>query len=172
VAIKDSSETRIKAADAKAAMDEGPVASSVFCQELAQRAALKAVTVFSFNNGRRANQFTWGQSAADRGVLENWSSNTIERATQAILASRGAVILAIRDDGVIDLATWGEDATACLTTATWGQAMLGSLPVCPFQTWFGWGNGGVPRRINDARFRDLSEQQRVFVHHNTHPQAA
>lgn len=82
------------------------------------------------------------------------------------------VIFGVRKDGVVDLATYGSDQRKCDSIAEWGKGVLQhSVTVAPFQTMFGWGNGGIPLRMDEKSLEELSERGREFVARNTHPNA-
>lgn len=59
-----------------------------------------------------------------------------------------AVVFAIKRDGVVDAHTYGEDKFKCSALAKWISGFGDrALSVIPFQTVFGWGNGGVAKHV-------------------------
>ncbi|NEW96666.1 hypothetical protein [Rhodopseudomonas sp. BR0G17] len=75
---------------------------------------------------------------------------------------QGAVIIAIRRDGVVDAHTYGEDKFKCDALGTWITGFAErALPVIPFQTVFGWRNGGLAEHVpDDTKVPDGWEQFR------------
>lgn len=171
MAINDSKSTRVKAADAKRAFAESPDLSARFLAGLTDREGLKGLMVFHFVGGAPAhyNAFSW--DGAGLNVLDEYARNTRDLFLPEALRRIGVIILAIRSDGVIDVATWGKSNDHCAYLGTLGAILLKNLPVCPFQTWFGWGNAGVPKQMSAARRSDLGSNTLAWVDRNTHPDA-
>lgn len=85
--------------------------------------------------------------------------------------AQAVVVILVRDDGVVDTATYGRNEGACAVIARWRDGLMSKLPVSPFQTWFGWGNGGRAKRLTPAEYATLNDQQKAYVDINTHPKA-
>jgi hypothetical protein len=55
------------------------------------------------------------------------------------------VILGIEKDGTITIVTYGEDKKKCQAIGEWADSLeQHGLLLIPFNTVFGWGNGGKP----------------------------
>jgi len=70
---------------------------------------------------------------------------------------QAAVIILVRKDGVIDTVTYGETKEKCKVIGWWAK-LVGDkgLSVVPFQTIFGWGNGGVPKPLTDEERKSVA----------------
>jgi len=174
MAVKDSTTTRIKAADARRAMKQGPYKGTLSL-DLCQKFPMQAVGITYFGSsgafsGAGRHQ-TINQAAAeaedDRSVLYDWVRNTAERAPEEVKAKVGAVIWAIGTDGIAEVATWGKDAAACDVIAKWAHETMEALPACPWATYFGWGNGGIPKPLSTAEFASLTPNQQDYVRRYT-----
>lgn len=85
---------------------------------------------------------------------------------------RAVMIVAIRKDGVIDLATDGQDPWTKDVIASYGNAVLSqTFSTVPMRTAFGVGNGGVPKRVSEPELGVLAQDVRAWVVANTHPKA-
>lgn len=86
---------------------------------------------------------------------------------------RACVLIGVRRDGRIDVASHGEDAWSCNIIAEWAHGLVSpyGLAQAPFQTAFGLGYDGVPTRLSDAQMDGLAPHVRAFVEAWTHPQA-
>lgn len=85
---------------------------------------------------------------------------------------RAIIIVGIRDDGVIDVSSYGRTKADCRVIGDYAQNQFGNhLPIVPFQTWFGWGNGGTPVKVKRVEFQQASPQVQAYITCNTHPQA-
>lgn len=165
MAVKDSPDTRIKAAVAKAAMarHEG----LAFLHNLVDGYGLQAVSVINLlpEGERTIRTFAWDRRASE--ILGDWINNmVVAKPPPAVI---GAVVVGVRDDGVIDFATFGDTKESCPIVAAWIAPIMCCLTVAPFQTYFGWSNGGVPLAMTEAELAGLSDGQRRWVEHNTHP---
>jgi len=61
---------------------------------------------------------------------------------------QGCVVLTVARDGTVTVTTYGEDKRKCDAIGAWGQGLWKyAVSLEPFQTVFGWGNNGVPRKI-------------------------
>jgi hypothetical protein len=169
MAVKDSPDTKVKALDAKIVMEAtrrglGPDSLNA----LRARKSLRACFAYylAFDTDPRA---IVSADIVDQAVLDDWTRNAVARIKAK--PSEGVVIIAIRADGWIDVATWGRTQADCGLTGALGAAMLKNLPACPFQTWFGWGNQGLPKALSDAQVATLNETAQAYVSRNTHPTA-
>lgn len=171
MAINDSPDTRIKAIDAKTVLNAsdpiGVLAS------IASDHHFKAMGAIRCDQQRVTPPWSaaWGQTPGDRDVMNVYIKALAQTASPQFTASRGVVLLGIHDDGAAEIATWGVDANDCKRLGTWGSMILNELPVAPFQTWYGWGNGGVPKRMAEDRIALLNGRQKLFVSEHTHPDA-
>lgn len=85
---------------------------------------------------------------------------------------RAVIIIAVRKDGVIDVATDGQDIWHKDIIADYAHNLLTSqFSVAPMQTAFGVGNEGVPLRLSDQELAGLPQNVRAWVAANTHPKA-
>ncbi len=82
------------------------------------------------------------------------------------------VIFAVRDDGVIDTATWGETRFHKDAIAAWAHGLArNTVTQVPFKTVFGVGNAGRPQRLSDGALESLSPGFREYVEAWTAPDA-
>lgn len=171
--IKDSSESRVKARAARTVMElNGGQEIFAHLHGLMNAHGLKAVTAIDLTGGPDVGKHTNAHTDEDRDVLHDFVTGLVVHALPAdIQALRGALILAVRDDGVIDIATWGSNAAACDAIADWSKEIMDELPVAPFQTYFGWGNGGRPKKMPESDLKMLGEAGRAFVERYTHRRA-
>ena len=85
---------------------------------------------------------------------------------------RALIVVGVRENGTIDVMTDGRDPADCSVVGDYAQNQFGThLPRAPFQTWFGWGNGGVPLALTAVQLSELSEAGRRYAARNTHPDA-
>src|SRR5690606_30643405 len=106
---------------------------------------------------------------ADAGVIKDYMRGWHGVLTPEQRQQHGLLLLGVHADGVIDLATWGADASHCASVAR--MAAEHPLPATPFQTWFGWGNGGRPKALSVDEMSRLTSYHRQLVRTYTHPQA-
>lgn len=173
MAVTDSPDTVIKARDAKRVLDAGDgdrMLAALKGLLVTPVIALGAVQVF--RQQREPRVLAAAGNEPDCGVLRDYMHGVARNAAPQFLAADGIVLLAMRADGVIDVATWGVNDSDCQRLGTWGATLLNALPVCPFQTWFGWGNSGVPKAMAADRLAALTEKQRTYVERYTHPSIA
>ncbi|UTC28922.1 hypothetical protein MARCHEWKA_04100 [Brevundimonas phage vB_BpoS-Marchewka] len=169
MAIKDDPDSRLKAADARDLFTaEAREQHHERMDALIARHALKAVGLLLLLEG-----FTgWrarAEDAEDASVLANYMRGWHGALAPEQRALQGVILLGVRDDGVIDLATWGADAEQCAAVAR--MAAAHALPAAPFQTWFGWGNGGRAKALTEAELEGLTTFQQGWALTNTHPKA-
>lgn len=85
---------------------------------------------------------------------------------------RALIAVGVRDDGTVDVMSHARDRADCRVIGDYAQGQFGSnLPKAPFQTWFGWGNAGVPLALTKTELEQLGAYGRRYVAANTHPQA-
>jgi hypothetical protein len=85
---------------------------------------------------------------------------------------RAMIMVGVRDDGVVDVVSYGQSKEDCRIIGDYAQNQFGAnLPVAPFQTWFGWGTGGVPTKIRYDDIVRASPKARDYITANTHPDA-
>lgn len=85
---------------------------------------------------------------------------------------RAVIVVGVRDDGTVDVMSHARDRADCRVIGHYAQAQFGtSIPRAPFQTWFGWGNGGVPMSLTQTQLAGLDNYGRRYVAANTHPEA-
>lgn len=64
------------------------------------------------------------------------------------LDQQAVVILGVERDGTVTVVTYGENKEKCKAIGDWGQGLWKyAVSLIPFQTVFGWGNGGVPKPV-------------------------
>jgi len=77
---------------------------------------------------------------------------------------QAVVVLTVAKDGVVTVTTYGEDTKKCDAIGKWGQGLWKyAVSLDPFQTVFGWGNNGTPKRIT---------KEQVAAHEQTEQRAA
>jgi hypothetical protein len=169
MAVKDSPDTWIKAADARTIFNTSdPLHRLNLMGDVRGFVALSAIRFIGREPGMT---LTWGRTPADQDVMDTYAKNIAGRAGADVRAMTGAVLLGIRNDGNADVATWGKTVQDCARLGEWGGTILHDLPVCPFQTWMGWGNGGIPKRMDASRVATLTPNQQAYVGRYTHPDA-
>lgn len=171
MSVKDDPNTRVKAVEARRAMERMPRAGHEFCSSLVSNYQLQGVVILNFNGGEEAGVSVCCFDSRGRDILHAWAANVAKRAPEKVTDLLGAYVLAIRDDGGIDTATWGSSREACDAIAAWRDASWEYVSAAPFQTWFGWGNGGVPKRLSAEELDSLGESGRAYVQSCTHPNA-
>ena len=85
---------------------------------------------------------------------------------------RAIIVVGVRADGTVDVMSHARDRADCRIIGSYAQGQFGqNLPKVPFQTWFGWGNAGVPLTLTSAELDQLGGYGRRYVSANTHPEA-
>ncbi|AXQ68786.1 hypothetical protein HOU00_gp339 [Caulobacter phage CcrPW] len=138
---------------------------------LTLKACLAGAKIVFSGNGYAPSVTAWGWTPRDQEVIEDYVKRRVEKNMGGLTARQGLVLLAVRNDGSVDVATWGKSSQDCKVLGELGSKELGALPSCPFQTWWGWGNGGVPKRFPAQTLKTLSENTQAYVKKNTHPGA-
>lgn len=88
------------------------------------------------------------------------------------LDHQAVVILGIERDGTVTVVSYGEDAFKCKAIGDWAQGLWKkAISVCPFQTAFGWGNGGKPKRMKSFDLLTLGSAGVGYVEKYTAPDA-
>ena len=73
-----------------------------------------------------------------------------KRDQQAIIA------FTVERDGTVRCVTYGETPVKCRAAGWWGQGFMNKyISIVPFQTVFGWGNGGTPLPLNNAQLHEI-----------------
>lgn len=171
MAVTDSPLTKVKARDAQKFMQvKDPAAASKRMGKLLTKHDLRGLVVVMTANQSKPIILTAVPDDKDGArILQDWAQRTIPSMPDRL--EDGAVLIAIRKDGWIDAATWGSDARACEQAADWSDGLMELLPVAPFQTWFGWGTGGVPTKMTDIQLLGLTVRSVEYVSMHTHPDA-
>lgn len=172
--VKDSPDSRIKARDAKTLLALQPgLETWNHLHTLTNAHGLKAAGCIVMNKGADPLIDTAAHVEEDRLVLSEYLIGYCQHLPyDDVKALRASMILAVRDDGVIDTATWGIDFQACEDMAEFRDMMMEELPAAPFQTWFGWGNEGRPKKLSAEELKMLGDRGREFVERNTHRRAS
>jgi len=177
MAVKDDPNTRIKAADAQALYEIAEVRDAL--DRLGSERGFKALVAMRLNgllNGLTdapAQFAAWGVDVEDESVIYHYGKGAGAKllARDCAHGASGVILLGIHADGVAEIATYGALARDCRILGKAGAGLLEDLSACPFQTWFGWGNDGVPKRLTPEERAMLSAEQLVYVDRNTHPEA-
>lgn len=170
MAVRDDPKSRLKANDAKAAMNLAPATGHAFCLDLMNRHRLQGVVVLVFSRGLIGTSYGCVEPLGGY-ILSDWIGRVAARAPPHLYSTLSALVLGVRDDGVVDTATWGKSKAECEKIAKWRDEVLEKyLTVAPFTTWFGWGADGVPTPMSAEDLASLSAQQRAWVEkHTRHP---
>lgn len=170
MAIKDSPTTRVKARTAKAFFNKitAPDQFAPLAEALIDAKSLKALVLFHNRDGKT---IVLGRASEMIGtkLIDEWAHKTYAFMRPLTDA---AVLVAVRDDGVVDGATWGANKLRCADAADWRDDLCDThLYLAPFQTWFGMGCDGVPTRFSKAQNAKITEGSIAYVERVTHPQA-
>lgn len=138
---------------------------------LGSKGCLAGAKIEFVGKGYKPRVSAWGWTPSDKEVIEDYAKRRADKHMGHLTERQGLVLLAVRNDGSVDVATWGKSSQDCKVLGELGSTELGALPACPFQTWWGWGNGGVPKRFPAQTLKALSENAQVYVKKNTHPGA-
>lgn len=66
------------------------------------------------------------------------------------------VAFCVERDGTLRCVTYGEDKLKCEAAGWWGQGYIApKFSTVPFQTVFGWGNGGVPMALTSEQLEEI-----------------
>lgn len=171
MAVNDSPTTRIKAADAGALLKSVDLHTDLY-NLLRSRGFLAGFAIKTNGDAETpvvVEAMGWIES--DYELIREYAMRLGERTPAAYKARNGLVIVGVHSDGMAETATWGKKADDCKSLGSYGSEILNGLPVAPFQTWWGWGNKGVPKRMSASRLAALSDNQRAYVARNTHPSA-
>ncbi len=72
---------------------------------------------------------------------------------------QGVMILAITRAGMIEAITYGDHPAQKVAMGNFADTIVNNtLTKVPFQTMFGWGNGGVPLNITEEEYAALKDQ--------------
>lgn len=168
MAVSNDPASRLKAQDARPFIGADEATTQEYLHRLAVLHGLKAVSVVQVAKQGVHAVHTYAHVAPDFKVLDGfvsaWSLGAIRPNAQY-----GALLIGVRDDGAIDTATWGANRDDCAGMATWRDAL--ELNPAPFQTWFGFGNGGKPLAFSETQRSGLTETQLAYVDAHTHPRA-
>jgi hypothetical protein len=84
------------------------------------------------------------------------------------LDQQAVVIIAVERDGTVTIVTYGETKWKCRVIGDWAKGLWKqAISKCPFQTAFGWGNGGKPKKFATADLLMLGSHGAGYVEHNT-----
>lgn len=65
---------------------------------------------------------------------------------------QAVVVLTVERDGTVTVVSYGETKAKCKAIGDWSQGLWKyAVTLIPFQTVFGWGNGGIPKPAEDNR---------------------
>ena len=169
--VSNDPKCRLRAEDAKRLMPADANAGDIL-YGLMKEHQLQAVTCIRFDSS--SAPLTVGASRENNDVLHDWIMNLMQYAVpNDVRRLDAAVIVGVAADGTVDTATWGVDRKACAAIAKWRDDVLFKcVTVVPFQTWFGWGNNGVPKSLTPAELASLTLAQRAYADVNTRPIAA
>lgn len=85
---------------------------------------------------------------------------------------RALIVVGVRRDGTVDVMSHAIDRADCRVIGDYAQGQFGAnLPRVPFQTWFGWGNAGVPLALTRAELDQLGTYGLRYAEANTHREA-
>jgi len=88
------------------------------------------------------------------------------------LDQQAVVILGIERDGTVTVVSYGETKFKCKAIGDWAQGLWKKVvSVCPFQTAFGWGNGGRPKKMKSIDLLMLGSAGIGYVEKYTAPDA-
>lgn len=73
---------------------------------------------------------------------------------------QAVVILRVERGGDVRISTWGETRPKCNAIGKWAQGLWSyAVTKVPFQTTFGWGNGGKPLPLTPEERAQCTEMQ-------------
>jgi len=85
---------------------------------------------------------------------------------------REVIVVGVRYNGTVDVVSHGREPDDRRIIGNYAQEQFGrQLPRIPFQTWFGWGNGGKPLALSPGQVAQLSDRSRRYLRANTYPDA-
>jgi hypothetical protein len=161
----DHPDTRIKAADAKALHEAEKPGEGL--EMLLRERSFQVLTC-----ARLWPSLLWQTHtrSTDKDIhamgakfAEEFLCEAMKIAPGEVRERAGTVVFGIHEDGTAEVATYGVSRTDCHILGGWGSEFLNSLTACPFQTWFGWGNDGVPKPFTQAELDSLNVQQLAWV---------
>lgn len=169
--VSNDPNCHLKAEDAKRLMPADVDAVRLLF-DLLERHQMQAMACIWFNSDK--SPLTVGSSPENNEILYDWITNLTRYAVPHDVARLDAVVIVgVAADGTVDTATWGVDRKACAAVAKWrDESLFKCVTVAPFQTWFGWGNQGVPKSLTPAELESLTLAQRAYVDANTRAIAA
>ncbi|RUR38540.1 hypothetical protein [Vreelandella populi] len=63
---------------------------------------------------------------------------------------QAVVVLTVERDGTVSVVSYGENKAKCKAIGEWAQGLWSyAVSIRPFQTVFGWGNGGKPKPLDE-----------------------
>lgn len=87
-------------------------------------------------------------------LIEDLKKLAKEKDQQAIIA------FCVERDGTVRCVTYGEDKLKCDAAGWWGQGTLNNdIPIIPFQTVFGWGNNGKPKKLTEEQLKEARKHK-------------
>jgi hypothetical protein len=88
---------------------------------------------------------------------------------------KGVMILGLREDGVAEVITYGDEHVHKIAMAEYAEMIrLRTLTKVPFQTAFGMGNDGVPKALSQVERQILMHENgwdEEHIERVTHPDA-
>ncbi|UTC28248.1 hypothetical protein GURKE_02170 [Brevundimonas phage vB_BpoS-Gurke] len=166
--ISNDPACRLKAQDSRPFIGADAATADEYLHRLTVLHGLKAVGVIQVARNAVDVVRCYAYVSPDLKVLDtflrDWSARAINPEAQY-----GALVVGVRDDGVIDTATWGASRADCAGMAAWRDTL--ELTPAPFQTWFGYGNGGKPLAFTAEQRAGLTPSQLTYVDAHTHPRA-
>jgi hypothetical protein len=77
---------------------------------------------------------------------------------------QAVAVLTVERDGTVRMTTFGEDVRKCKAIGAWGQGLWSyAVTAVPFQTVFGWGNGGRPKPLTASEMAKLGPKARQYA---------
>lgn len=77
---------------------------------------------------------------------------------------QACVIISVARDGTVGVHTYGDGAIKCGVIGRWARDFAKrGLSLVPFQTVFGWGNGGVAKPLTDEQIASMSAKALAYA---------
>lgn len=164
MSVNDDPNTRIKAADAEHFWRD-PNQLSISRMAFAEERGFQALGFLRFEAGLGWVLHAHGSQTGDANVLRGYLQGYLKAHWPR--DANGCVLFGVHKDGMAEVATYGRSRFDCDRLGAWGHDLLESMTAAPFQTWFGWGNEGVPKPLTEAELATLSDAGREYVLANT-----
>lgn len=121
------------------------------------------------------------EARAERDAIRAWNRRcktstgsrvTIADAERIARAhdNQAVVVLGVGRKGDVTVTTWGETPAKCASIGDWASGLWqNAVSKVPFQTVFGWGNGGKPKPLTEAERAALTAGGRDYdARHQEH----